>query len=47
MGRCVRLRRRLIKHLIVLTELATPPGAAILPRDTVNKPYHLFLPCFL
>ena len=47
MGRCVRLRRRLIKHLIVLTELATPPGVAILPREIVSKPYHLFLPSFL
>ena len=47
MGRYVRLRRRLIKHLIVLTELATPPGVAILPREIVSKPYHLFLPSFL
>lgn len=37
----------LIKHLIVLTELATPLGVAILPRDFVSKPYHLFLPSFL
>lgn len=47
MGRFVRLWRRLIKHLIVLTELATPLGVAILPRDFVSKPYHLFLPSFL
>lgn len=47
MGRFVRLRRRLMKHLIVLTELATPPGVAILARDIVSKPYHLFLPSFL
>lgn len=47
MGRCVRLRRHLIKHLIVLTELATPPGVAVLPRDIVSKPCHLFLPSFL
>lgn len=43
-----RQRRCLIKHLIVLIELATPPGGvAILPSDLVSNPYHGFLLSFL
>lgn len=41
-------RRCLIKHLIVLIELATPPrGVTILPSNLVSNPYHSFLLSFL